>query len=246
MSRNKRRTGIFDLNDIIGSIQLPNFNGAFQQDDTELIAPPKILVDVTEVKEGKKGIKVANALLIVKEQMRLSGVRKATVKEYIYTFNRLVEAMRIEFLYEITLEVIFNWLSKLGDISEVSKQNRLRVIKAVLNRFYDNGWLEKNFWKDVCIRVDTKIKLPADEKQLSILLSLLDMTDFIQFRDAVAIQTIFKTGIRMNTLIQLKEKHIDFETNSLLLTGDIDDYECRAWICIDTIITIVFRDIGNY
>jgi len=153
--------------------------------------------------------------------MRLSGVRKATVKEYIYTFNRLVEAIEIEFLDEITLEVIFNWLSKLGDISDVSKQNRLRVIKAVLNRFYDNGWLEKNFWKDVRIRVDTRSKLPADEKQLSILLSLLDMTDFIQFRDAVAILTIFKTGIRMNTLIQLEEKHIDFETNSLLLTGDI-------------------------
>jgi len=130
------------------------YNEAFQQVDTELIAPPKILVDVTEVKEGKKGIKVANALLIV---MRLSGVRKGTVKEYIYTFNRLVEAMEIEFLNEITLEMIFNWLSKLRDFSDVSKQNHLRIIKAVLNRFYDNGWLEKNFWKDIRIRVDTKI-----------------------------------------------------------------------------------------
>ncbi|XKO53908.1 hypothetical protein ACI2WT_14005 [Lysinibacillus fusiformis] len=68
MSKNKQRTGIYDLNYITGSIQLPNFNGAFQQDDTELIAPSKMIVDVTEV---KKGIKVVNALLIVKEQMRL-------------------------------------------------------------------------------------------------------------------------------------------------------------------------------
>ncbi|UZM98237.1 hypothetical protein OL548_26410 [Lysinibacillus sp. MHQ-1] len=68
MSKNKQRTRIYDLNYITGSIQLPNFNGAFQQDDTELIAPPKMIVDVTEV---KKGIKVVNALLIVKEQMRL-------------------------------------------------------------------------------------------------------------------------------------------------------------------------------
>ncbi|WP_089936273.1 hypothetical protein [Lysinibacillus sp. F5] len=56
---------------------------------------------------------------------------------------------------------------------------------------------------------------------MSILLSLLDMTNFIQFRDAVAILTIYKTGIRMNTLIQLEEKHINFKTNSSLLTGDI-------------------------
>ncbi len=68
MSKNKQRTGIYDLNYITGSIQLPNFNGAFQQDDTELIEPPKMIEDVTEV---KKGIKVVNALLIVKEQMRL-------------------------------------------------------------------------------------------------------------------------------------------------------------------------------
>ncbi|MCR8853219.1 hypothetical protein [Lysinibacillus fusiformis] len=57
MSKNKQRTGIYDLNYIIGSIQLPNFNGAFQQDDTELIAPPKMLVDVTEVKKGRRASK---------------------------------------------------------------------------------------------------------------------------------------------------------------------------------------------
>ena len=57
MSKNKQRAGIFDLNDITGSIQLPNFNGAFQQDDTELIAPPKILVDVTEVKKERRASK---------------------------------------------------------------------------------------------------------------------------------------------------------------------------------------------
>lgn len=153
--------------------------------------------------------------------MRLSGVRKATISEYIYTFNRLVYSMKIEYVDDIKLESIFSWLASLGDISDVSKQSRLRVIKAVLNRLFDNGWIERNFWKDVRIRVDTKIKLPADEKQLSILLSLLDMTNFIQFRDAVAVLTIYKTGIRMNTLIQLEEKHIDFKTNSLLLTGDI-------------------------
>lgn len=56
MSKNKQRTGIVDLNDISRSIQLPTFSGAFQQDDPKLIAPPKILVDVTEVKEGKMGI----------------------------------------------------------------------------------------------------------------------------------------------------------------------------------------------
>ncbi len=221
MARKGQRTGIFDLEDVTEAIQLPSFEGTFKEEDTILITPPKLMIDVSELHEGKKGVEINSALLIVKEQMRLSGVRKATISEYIYTFKRLVDAMKIEYVDDIKLESIFGWLASLGDISDVSKQSRLRVIKAVLNRLYDNGWIERNFWKDVRIRVDTKIKLPADEKQLSILLSLLDMTDFIQFRDAVAVLTIYKTGIRMNTLIQLEEKHIDFKTNSLLLTGDI-------------------------
>lgn len=186
MARKGQRTGIFDLEDVTVAIQLPSFEGTFKEEDTILITPPKLMIDVAELHEGKKGVEINSALLIVKEQMRLSGVRKATISEYIYTFKRLVDAMKIEYVDDIKMESIFGWLASLGDISDVSKQSRLRVIKAVLNRLYDNGWIERNFWKDVRIRVDTKIKLPADEKQLSILLSLLDMANFIQFRDAVA------------------------------------------------------------
>lgn len=48
-----------------------------------------------------------------------------------------------------------------------------------------------------------KIKHPADEQQLSILLSLLDMSDFIQFRDALAIFVMYHCNLRVATLIQL-------------------------------------------
>lgn len=119
------------------------------------------------------------------------------------------------------MDVLFEWLSKLGDVSNVTKQSKLRVLQAVLNRFYDNGWFEKNWWKPLKIKIDEQIKPPADEQQLSILLSLLDTSDFIQFRDAVAILTMYKCGLRVVTLIQLEEKHIDFETNTLNLTGYI-------------------------
>lgn len=88
------------------------------------------MIDVAELHEGKKGVEINSALLIVKEQMRLSGVRKVTISEYIYTFKRLVDAMKIEYVNDIKLESIFGWLASLGDISDVSKQSRLRVIKT--------------------------------------------------------------------------------------------------------------------
>lgn len=218
VSKNKHRTGIFDLDDV-NVIKLSSPNKA--EKESQVIDIPRILVDATDIKTDNDKIVISKALLIVKEQLKISGIRKVTIQEYIYTMSRYIKEMELTYLDEITLDSIFEWLSKLGDVSNVTKQSRLRVLKAVLNRFYDNGWFSKNWWKDLKIKTDEQIKPPADEQQLSLLLSLLDMSDFIQFRDAVAVLTMYKTGIRVATLIQLEEKHIDFETNTLNLTGDI-------------------------
>ncbi|WP_326849705.1 tyrosine-type recombinase/integrase [Bacillus haynesii] len=42
------------------------------------------------------------------------------------------------------------------------------------------------------------------------LLSLLDLTDFVQLRDATALLLMYKTGMRVGMLANLKEEHIDF------------------------------------
>lgn len=218
MSKNKQRTGIFDLEDV-NSITLSTVKEDVRK-SASIMPKPKIFVEATEIKKDNK-ILISKAVLIVKEQMRISGLRSVTLQEYIYVINRFTKELELKYLDEITLDALYEWLSKLGDVSNVTKQSKLRVIKAVLNRFYDNGWFEKNWWKDLKIKTDEQIKPPADEQQLAILLSLLDMSNFIQFRDAVAILTMYKTGIRVATLIQLEEKHIDFETNTLNLTGNI-------------------------
>lgn len=219
MSKNKQRTGIFDL-DNVNTIQLSSARKDLKE-SIPIINNPKILVDATEIKVNNNKIPISKAILIVKEQMKVSGIRTVTMQEYIYVMNRFTREMELVYLNEITLDKVFEWLSKLGDVSNVTKQSKLRVLKAMLNRFYENGWFEQNWWKSLKIKADEQIKPPADEQQLAILLSMLDMSDFIQFRDAVAILTMYKTGIRVATLIQLEEKHIDFETNTLNLTGDI-------------------------
>ncbi|MFJ8515480.1 hypothetical protein [Lysinibacillus xylanilyticus] len=142
MSKINQRSGLFDLKDMKGEVNL-NFDAQLSQ--LEQVASLNEFVTTNLQRAVNKRIYVANALIIVKDQMRLAGLRQRTIEEYIYTFNRLINDMKIEFLDEITLEVIFNWLGSLGEISDVSKQSRLRVIKAILNRFYDNGWYEKRF-----------------------------------------------------------------------------------------------------
>jgi integrase/recombinase XerD len=47
------------------------------------------------------------------------------------------------------------------------------------------------------------------------------MSNFIHFRNAVAILTIYKCGLRISMLIQLEEKHVDFNNQMLIIEGDI-------------------------
>lgn len=50
---------------------------------------------------------------------------------------------------------------------------------------------------------------------------MLDTNTFIGIRDAVAVLTLYKTGVRIKTLGLIKESNIDFKNKSLDLEGSI-------------------------
>ena len=71
------------------------------------------------------------------------------------------------------------------------------------------------------MKVDKKVKKGAKPNDIAILVSLLDTSTFIGLRDVTAILTMYKTGIRINTLGQLSERHIDWGNKVLVLDGAI-------------------------
>jgi site-specific recombinase XerC len=77
------------------------------------------------------------------------------------------------------------------------------------------------FWKTINIKVDQKVKKGATEDDVSVLLSLLDLGNFIHLKDVAAVLVMFKTGIRINTLVQLEERHIEYNSKMLNLEGSI-------------------------
>ena len=143
-----------------------------------------------------RNITIHYALAALTQQMKLSGLRKRTITDYNYQFNRFAEMVNIEYIHQITTEKIYEYLSLMGDIKDISKLNRLKTLTAILGRCFDNGWVKKKFWKNIKIKVDKTIKKPSEESELSILLSLLDKTTYSGFRDSVAILLLYKTGIR--------------------------------------------------
>jgi integrase len=107
------------------------------------------------------------------------------------------------------------------EVSNQTKLIRLKCLKAFLSRCFSNGWIDTQFWRPITIRVDSNIKEGATEREIRALLSLLDLGDFVQLRDATAALLMFKTGIRINTIVHLENRHIDFTEKLLRLDGAI-------------------------
>lgn len=190
----------------------------FNLDDVDKIQL-KPQIDVTDTPRSNK-ILLSNALRIIEQQMITVGMRKSSIREYIYTMNRFINDMNLVYVGDIKKDVVLQWLSTL-DCKDITRSSKLRVIKSILSKMYENGWIDKDWWKPLKIKVDTKIKPNADEQQLKVLLSLIDQSTYVGFRDTCMILLMYHCGLRAGTVIQLEEKHLDFDTNTLVLSGDV-------------------------
>ena len=170
------------------------------------------------VNEGQP-IEMARA--IVFKQMEIEGLRIKTLITYKQAFEKFIEFIDVQYVEEIDRKKLLDWLEFLQNVNAVTKANRLRFISTILNRFHENGWIKSKFWKDIKIKVPKKTQPLAEENELEILMSLIDTTTFIGFRDICILLLLYRTGIRINTLVSLKEHHIDIENRELALSGEI-------------------------
>lgn len=183
--------------------------------DTKPVSP----ADSTPVTRPKRR-SIEQALKIITQQMEVSGYRERTISDYNIHVRHFAKATRIQFVEEITAESLYVWLSSMN-VSNQTKLTRLKCVKAFLTRCMDNGWITQRFWKTVNVKVDTNVKEGATEHEVGVLLSLLDLNDFVQLRDATAALLMFKTGIRIHTIVHLETKHVDFKTQQLRIDGEI-------------------------
>jgi site-specific recombinase XerD len=163
---------------------------------------------------------VDQALATVIRQMEISGNRPRTISDYSIQVHDFVEKTKLKYMENITSEKIYDWLWHMN-VSNQTKLTRLKCLKAFLSRCFSNGWLDTQFWKPITIRVDSNVKEGAAEREIRTLLCVLNLGDFVQLRDATAALLMFKTGIRINTIVHLENKHIDFSEKLLRLDGAI-------------------------
>lgn len=198
-----------------------------------------VQVNVSELIRGDQleqpkssSITLEKAIVIILKQMRVSGFRERTMKDYQLHWSHFAKITGVNYLSEINAEIIYAWLGSMA-VSNQTKLTRIKCLKAILTKCFDNGWLEQNFWKPINIKVDKNVKKGSASRDIELLLSLLDLNSFVGLRDAVAVITLHKTGIRINTLGQLEEKHIDFENLILNLDGSIQKNHKKLQLPID-------------
>lgn len=205
-----KRKGILDVDVDVRKLldELPSSLSTASKMEVE---KPVVLTDL---------ILITNALDVITRQMKVSGYRERTISDYIRHVQHFQSITDVQYVSDISPNAVYRWLDSMN-VSNQTKLTRLKCLKAFLSRCFDNRWIEIKFWKTINIKVDQKVKEGATERDINILLSLLDLNSFVQLRDATAALMMFKTGIRINTLVQLEERHIDFRNNVLNLEGSI-------------------------
>lgn len=171
-------------------------------------------------KDALPYITIDRALQTIFKQMRATGRRPRTISSYEFIFNDFTSKTGVKYVQEITTDTIYDYMDML-EVALSTKLIRLKSIKAVLSRFFDNGWIQYKFWTHIQIRIDKEVKEGADETDIAILLNVIDKTTFTGFRDAVAILLMYRTGIRITTLGNLRNKHFDFDNMEINLEGSI-------------------------
>jgi len=176
----------------------------------------------TEKHERKvvEGYSIEKALDTVIRQMRAAGLRKRTISDYELHVNHFVKITGAKVIEELSTNHIYDWLSSM-DVSNQTKLTRLKCLKAFLRRCFNNGWIAVNFWNDIKIKVDSPVKEGATDREIKLLLSMLDLSRFVELRDAAAILTMYQTGVRVGTLSQLENKHVNLESKLLTIDGGI-------------------------
>lgn len=197
----------------MSNVRLFGMSGEFSFDEKETPQPQSI-------PSQSDGITINLALDAVLNQLRAIGRRERTIESYQYIFEDFVAKQSIAAVDDISAQSIINYLDSL-DVQNSTKLIRLKTIKAVLARFFDNGWIDRNFWKNIDIKLDREVKVGAADADIAALIRAIDKTTFVGFRDAVAIDVLYRTGIRINTLGLLREKHFNFRSLELVLGADI-------------------------
>ncbi|MHA6251945.1 tyrosine-type recombinase/integrase [Oceanobacillus sp. CAU 1775] len=185
------------------------------------------------------------AIDIVVSGKRVEGVRERTIKDYHkmwgYFTKWLHENYEIEYVNDLEANVFRNYINymkydkqKYSGHKYISSENQsiglsdttininLRVLKAIINYLYREDYLEVNPIEKVKLIKQDKDNVHSGFtiEEVKEILRQPNQKDYVGFRDYVMMNILLDSGLRINSLIDLKVENIDFQSRFINIPAD--------------------------
>lgn len=146
------------------------------------------------------------------------NLRQHTIKHYENTVNssfyKYIDCkMEVKNITSKTIEGYINFLKSRGNIGDVTINTYLRDIRAILYYAMKEGYLAE--YKIKQIKADKEIIETYTDEELLVLLKKPDVKkcNFIEFRNWTISNILIGTGMRIQTLVNIKIKDIDLNND---------------------------------
>lgn len=150
---------------------------------------------------------------------KVRNLREATIKHYddsLKTIYKFIEPNTP--LNDITRDTVNNFILNCKEnlnIKDTTLVTYLRALKTILYYFMELGYVEK--FKIPIPRADKEPIEVYTEEELNILLKKVDTDSFAEFRNWCIINFLLGTGCRVNSLVNIKNKDVDFDNATVYL-----------------------------
>lgn len=152
---------------------------------------------------------------------KAKNLSKRTMSYYEECFYRFAnyygENNLIEDVDQAVVDSFINYLKSTTNCSNTSINTFLRGIRSLLYYCMDKKYLEA--FKITLTKSEKKIKDTYTDDELKRILKKpnLKKCNFSEYRNWVVVNYLMATGNRLDTIINIKIKHVDFESGNILL-----------------------------
>lgn len=140
---------------------------------------------------------------------KLKNLRPETIKYYEEDINYFLESTKILFIDEVNQSLYEQFLLDRMPFTKVTSLNsRIRGLRVFFKFCASQHWIE--YFPITLLKEDATEKEPYSDEDLKKLLKQPSSTSWVEWRTWAAENFMMATGARMNTLLNIKVKDIDF------------------------------------
>ena len=148
---------------------------------------------------------------------RLKNLSPRTLEYYEEDLSYFQRSIPVESVREVTREVMEDFIDH-----EMQKGNRITAINTRLRglRVFFRFCQEREYMGDIGLKLlkeDETIKEPYTDAELQRLLKQPESDKWTEWRNWAAVNTFLATGIRANTLVNIRICDVDFEHEIIIL-----------------------------